>query len=131
MSIIVWTDALSVGNEGLDEDHRQLVALIDMVSEAGPTFGTVFSRLLDYVADHFEREERYMEAIGYPDLDRHRALHDAFSARVSVMLKQHNDDLFSRTDESVADFLWTWLRTHIQVEDKKYATWAVASRREG
>lgn len=123
MGHVVWTDDLSVGVPELDDDHQVLIDLLNRVADAGPSFGEVFSRLIDYVATHFEREERFMEGINYPDRDRHKRLHDAFSARIGSMLRDHAEQVFEPVDSQVADFLWDWLRAHIMVEDRKYAVW--------
>jgi hemerythrin len=124
MNAILWDASLSVGDEELDGEHRQLVRLINDVAGSGTTFAEVFSALIDYTTHHFDHEEEFLERIGYPELERHRALHDGFVAKLSAMLKQHADDAMERADDSVAEFLWDWLRSHILVEDKKYADFA-------
>lgn len=121
---IRWGQDLSVGDEALDSDHQSLIDLINAVSRSGPTFAEIFSALIDYTAQHFDREETYLKRIGYPDLDRHRALHDGFVERLSAMLKQHSADALFPADQEVADFLWDWLKNHIEVEDLAYAEFA-------
>lgn len=124
MNAIRWKSSLSVGEEMLDSDHLMLVRLLNAVWASGPSFAEVFGVLIDYTTDHFEREEAYLERIGYPDLDRHRALHDAFVERMGRMLSAHAADAMAPADDGVAEMLWDWLRTHIQVEDRKYAVFA-------
>lgn len=118
---------MTVGNDVLDSDHKVLIELINTCSEGGPSFGEVFSRLIDYVGLHFDREEVYMEEIGYADIERHRRLHDGFAARVNGMLRDHSNDVMAPADTQVADFMWDWLRDHILVEDRKYAVFAERS----
>ncbi len=124
--LMKWTDAMSVGVETLDEDHRQLIHLINNLAYADADFAEVFNRLLDYITSHFEREEAHLEALGYPGIDSHRAQHDAFADRVGEMLRHYRESGFDTTDGQVSDFLWTWLKSHILIEDMKYAIWARA-----
>ncbi|MEW5728523.1 MAG: bacteriohemerythrin [Pseudomonadota bacterium] len=124
MNAIQWEASLSVGEEALDADHQELVRLLNAVAACGPYFAEVFSALIDYTTRHFEREEDHLARIGYPELERHRGLHDAFVARLTRMLAAHADDALAPADAEVAEMLWDWLRTHILVEDRKYADFA-------
>nr|WP_211105879.1 bacteriohemerythrin [Azospirillum melinis] len=126
-----WTDALAVGEEGIDTDHMILIALMnEAASLAGQTgrsggdrrasaqaLGDAVGRLLTYTALHFEQEERLMDRCGYPDARAHKAQHEALRARA--------DELRRRLDagDSVADELLAlvreWLFEHIQRADKR------------
>jgi len=118
-----WTEAMSVGVEDLDEDHRQLIHLINALNYGDADFAHIFNQLLDYTCGHFEREEAFLEGIGYPGISGHRAQHDAFADQVSVMLKRHKDGIVEDEDAQVKDFLWTWLKGHILIEDLRYTAW--------
>ncbi|RAU23191.1 hemerythrin [Paramagnetospirillum kuznetsovii] len=126
MTTIQWTEAMSVGVEALDDDHKHLIHLINGLHYSDTGFVELFNELLDYVGGHFEREEQFLDSIGYPGLDGHRGQHDVFADQVSAMLKQYRAEGFTDTDQRVADFLWTWLKGHILIEDLKYAAWAKA-----
>ncbi|PWC49318.1 bacteriohemerythrin [Azospirillum sp. TSA6c] len=126
-----WTDALAVGEEGIDTDHMILIALMNeaaaLAGRAGRSggdrrasaraLGEAVGRLLAYTALHFEQEERLMEQCGYPDTRVHKAQHEALRSRA--------DDLRRRLDagDSVADELLAlvreWLFEHIQRADKR------------
>jgi hemerythrin len=121
---IQWTPEMSVGVAKLDDDHKELIALINAVAEAGPSFAEVFSKLLDYVGFHFDREEDYLDSIDYPDYDNHAAAHDALTDRMTALMKQHADNALARVDPEISEFLFDWLKSHIMVEDKKYAAFA-------
>ncbi|PWC78278.1 bacteriohemerythrin [Azospirillum sp. TSH64] len=126
-----WTDALAVGEEGIDTDHMILIALMNeaasLAGQAGRSggdrraaaraLGEAIGRLLAYTALHFEQEERLMDRCGYPDARAHKAQHEALRARA--------DGLRRRLDagDSVADELLAlvreWLFEHIQRADKR------------
>ncbi len=121
---IQWAEEMSVGVAALDRDHKELIALINAVAESGPSFAEVFSRLLDYVGGHFDREETYLDSIDYPDYDDHAAAHDALTGRMTELMKKHSEDALARVDQDIAAFLFDWLKTHIMIEDKRYAAFA-------
>jgi len=126
MAVIAWTEAMSVGIPALDKDHQKLIAMINDLDHAAPDFLELFNAVLDYTTGHFEREEIHLEAIGYPGLAAHRGQHDSFADEVSAMLKQFREQPFDATDTRLKDFLWSWLKGHILIEDQRYAAWTRA-----
>jgi hemerythrin len=126
MTVVQWTESMSVGVEALDNDHKRIIHMINGLHYSDAGFIELFNELLDYTSSHFEREEAHLETIGYPGVDGHRSQHDAFADKVAAMLKEYRENGFTDTDQSVADFLWTWLKGHILIEDMKYAAWSKA-----
>ena len=126
MSVITWTEAMSVGNPALDKDHQKLIEMINDLDQGAPDFMELFNAVLDYTTGHFEREETHLAAIGYPGLDAHRVQHDDFADQVTDMLKQYRSQAFEEGDTRLKDFLWSWLKGHILIEDQRYAAWTRA-----
>lgn len=126
MTVISWTEAMSVGNSALDKDHQKLIGMINDLDQTAPDFMELFNAVLDYTTGHFEREEAHLEAIGFPGLDAHRVQHDDFADQVAAMLKQYRAQAFEDDDTRLKDFLWSWLKGHILIEDQRYAAWTRA-----
>ncbi|KIL97332.1 Hemerythrin [Paramagnetospirillum magnetotacticum MS-1] len=126
MAVIAWTEAMSVDDAALDKDHQKLIRMINDLDQAAPDFMELFNAVLDYTTGHFEREETHLDAIGFPGLDAHRVQHDDFADQVADMLRQYRDSPFDAGDTRLKDFLWTWLKGHILIEDQRYAAWARA-----
>lgn len=124
MPAIAWTDALSVGVPALDKDHKTLIRMINDLDQEAPDFVALFGAVLDYTCGHFDREETYLEGLGYPELDGHHARHEDFAARVADLLRQYREDPSAAAGTRLKDVLWDWLRSHIMVEDLRYAQWA-------
>lgn len=127
MTVISWTEAMSVGNTALDKDHQKLIGMINDLDHSAPDFLELFNAVLDYTTGHFEREEAHLDAISYPGLDAHRVQHDGFADQVAAMLKQYRAEPFDAADTRLKDFLWSWLKGHILIEDQRYAAWTRAS----
>ena len=124
--MIQWNDRYSVNIPEIDEQHKQLFALIDKLSEAmkkgqsKDILGEILNGLVQYAGQHFATEEKLFAQHNYPQQDAHKAIHDDFVNKVS----EYND-LFSKGSNIVSvqliGFLSDWLMKHIMKEDQEYA----------
>lgn len=124
---IEWDNSLETGVAEVDEDHRNLVRLINeldaMLSQGVDTarFGAVIDTLIDYAENHFRREEEMLERLGYPDIVIHAESHAGFAHRLGAMVAgciiEPGPDSIAR----LRDHLRSWLIDHILLEDMRYA----------
>jgi hemerythrin-like metal-binding protein len=129
--LLFWTRHLTVGVEEFDEDHRQLIKIINELEFAvkSAVDGKVdtieieiaLHRLENYSMYHCGEEERLLEATGYPDLDAHKLEH----AHYREMLGDLKQRLLGSTDLAHAldliGFVYGWVTNHVNVTDKQYA----------
>jgi hemerythrin len=123
--VITWSQEMSVGVPELDDDHRTLVGLINKLADAqdiddAAVIEAVLDSLSTYVDEHFQREEEYMDSVGYPQLPEHRQKHRALTAQVEQIRLEFflgNRDCLG---EHTLAFLKEWLRQHILIEDMQY-----------
>lgn len=130
---IAWREQMSVGVKSIDDDHQQLISLINQFAEiasssdglSGRNEGVVRSllgRLQTYAHEHFMREERLQAQAGYDGLAENRAHHLALSKALSGMI-----DRFMAPDgagkpltaQELSKFLNSWLVDHIIKVDLK------------
>ena len=82
MSTIKWSDEYSVGVKQIDDQHKNLVDLINRLFDAmslgkgKEVLGGVFDELKKYTIIHFQTEERLMVVYGYPDYEAHKKSHE-------------------------------------------------------
>jgi hemerythrin len=125
MSFFDWQDALSVGIVEIDNQHKQLVAMInDLYSamRAGrgrEVLGGIIDKMSQYAVEHFKTEETYMTRFGYSDYSSHKASHDAFIAKVSDFKQSFSQGKILLSIE-IMNFLKDWLFQHIAKSDQKY-----------
>jgi hemerythrin-like metal-binding protein len=129
---LTWTDAMSVGHPDIDRDHQALCALINQLVHAEgrhcrDTVGRILDELAAYVAIHFEREEAYMRAGGFPGLTAHIAIHRSLTLRVAEVRSEFLSGFHYGLGNTVLDFLTTWLMQHILKEDKSFFRFFAAS----
>ncbi|HEX5394476.1 MAG TPA: bacteriohemerythrin [Rhodocyclaceae bacterium] len=126
ISLVEWTEAMSVGNHHIDEQHRILMDTINQLASAEsqndrPVLAMIVDELIAYAAFHFHFEEQLMQDCGFPRVDAHRQEHHIFTTWVSGV---RDEFIHLRRDQlgvRILNFLRDWLRDHILGEDQKYA----------
>lgn len=126
---IEWRDKLSVGDPGIDADHKALIRLInDFESRSAQsldrrTLSDTLKGLLDYAKEHFGREERLQARINYPFYDLHCHEHKRLIREVEQFARHYMTDPSVVIDEeakaSMDTFLRAWLIDHIIEQDLK------------
>jgi hemerythrin len=122
VTLIPWSNDLSVGVKAVDDQHMELVAMVNELHTAmadgrgQQALGPLFDRLIAYTQHHFSDEEALMERHACPELDRHRELHRLLVEHVQALRGKFEDGTILLSVELMA-FLKDWLVTHIQVED--------------
>ena len=131
---LVWMDAYSVGIDVLDNQHKELVRIVNQFHENLPHFtgfdclstpfkrigiyGTILS-LRSYFLNHFSTEERFMMRSKYPGFFEHKKEHDLFIRKVFDF-----EDYFVQGKLNIARemdaFLLMWLKKHTLEMDAKY-----------
>ncbi|MBI4893177.1 MAG: hemerythrin family protein [Acidobacteria bacterium] len=125
MALIEWSDALLIGVEEVDRQHRHLVEILNRLHEAMQTGGKsrdvvrVMQDVVRYTKYHFETEERYMAAAGYPELAAHRLKHRAMVAKVGAFSEEVLSGK-STVTMRLMTFLKEWLSRHILETDKRF-----------
>ena len=127
MSNIVWNEQLyGIGIEELDEQHKQLVDLLNSLiqsinrGEHDEAVKQALRGMVDYVSYHFAAEEDLMNKVDYPDFESHRKQHNAFVVKITNYLKRMQSGQELSAFELVS-FLKTWLLRHIAGSDRNIA----------
>lgn len=120
-----WNADLETGNPTIDQEHRELVAVVDQLKAAAVAGDqrAVVSNALDlfraHTMQHFPGEEREMDAVRYPGLAKHAEAHRRLTDLVvELVQKQNNGEtvLYAEVDQ-----LATTLYRHILLDDKPFA----------
>jgi len=123
MALMKWKAAYSVGNEVLDDQHRQLIDLVNKL-DSDADLDEVLEGLRRYCETHFQTEEDLLATAAYPGLKEHRKMHDAFRAWLDGMIAAHRsggDAAVARRD--IHHYLSVWLANHLLVQDQAFAPW--------
>ena len=125
-NFVEWSDALSVGIDEIDAQHRGLVALLNQLNDAiehrhgNAAVGAILARLEEYTRVHFAVEESLMRLLGYPDLDAHKREHEQLVEQLAD-LRRRFDAGKTALGFELMHFLKVWLTKHIMASDQAYA----------
>ena len=128
MPLIIWNEGFSVNIKEIDEQHKKLFNLINMLHDAMKKGGDkevlaeILQGLVDYTKYHFSTEEKYMSSFKYPDYHSHKAEHGEFIEKVLEFCKDFSEDKIGLSI-LIMPFLTDWLSNHILVNDKKYGSY--------
>jgi len=126
MAFFNWDQRFSVGIREIDMQHQKLVQMLNelydsmQAGKGNEALGKILNGMIQYTANHFATEERFMKLHKYPDFLAHKAEHDALTKQVLDLQAQ-----FSRGELAmsikVGNFLKDWLKNHISGTDMKYS----------
>ena len=124
-----WADEMSVGIAEVDEQHKTLVGILNRLfsavvsRESHEVTAEILDTLVDYSNTHFGLEEKLMQEAGYDPVEfaAHLREHRAFIEKIGSVAEKHLAEGKSVSFEIIS-FLKRWLRDHILVTDRKYAS---------
>ncbi len=128
MKDLVWDKILSVGVDEIDDDHRKLIHIFNILNhaimdrESKEYLAATLEELVNCTVWHFSHEERLMLKYRYRELDEHKAEHQELiqSAKELQQTIVESDKPFA---EEHIQFLERWLTEHILTADGRLGTY--------
>lgn len=121
MAAIIWNDALSVGIDLIDEDHKLLIEQLNLLATSDlqdtNLIASVIDALWTYTREHFAREEDLMRKSAYPRMEDHLRQHKVFVAKLTDVQRRHQAGEVPGTE--ALTFLQVWLSKHICKTDRR------------
>jgi len=127
-----WSDDFSVGIQEIDEQHKELVDLLNQLHVAiHEHHGTETSRkilddLADYTRTHFAVEESLMRVSNYPEFAAHKQNHEELIGQV-IALQEKLDTGQAAITFELLHFLKVWLTRHINEADKRFGAYFITT----
>lgn len=118
MKDLVWDNTLSVEVDEIDEDHRKLVDLLNMLTHSieqgddASYIEAILDELISCTVWHFRHEERLMLKYGYDATDEHKAEHSKLIESIEALKQKFVEEGMTVSDEDI-EFLEHWLTGHI------------------
>jgi len=136
--LLAWSDRYSVGIKIIDEQHKELIDLInDMYDHVNNDdtseriyFKAILRHIIDKIKTHFETEEKILRATNFQGYAEHKKTHDSFLLTViENILKFESGKRVSLVSFTI--FFKNWILSHILMMDKQYYKYfrGIASRR--
>lgn len=136
--IPTWNEKYSIHDTMIDIQHQKLFELADKVESAVYKFvkreelKEILTELFNYMKEHFNNEEQYMQEIHYPYLNEHKIMHKNIIRDMSYLIQ--NIKTTNDLKEKLYTIMSEWLLEHILYEDMKveqYRRSSLASEDDG
>jgi methyl-accepting chemotaxis protein/hemerythrin len=125
MQLLKWSPELELGLEHIDNQHRQLIGIINELNIAieynqpNSVMLPLVERLQAYARSHFKAEEEIFTTYNYTDRIAHEAEHETFISSVQYIRRQC-ELIDTPMSTKIRDFLLGWLCNHIKTKDMEY-----------
>ncbi|MGA1931867.1 bacteriohemerythrin [Arcobacter sp. YIC-464] len=129
---LVWKSEYNIGNLQIDKEHQQLFDIarkafnINKLQDEKTKLlelKKVVTELFEYVGNHFNDEQKFMERIKYPHLDEHKTLHTKMIDKLKTLIKDFNSLEIKEIEKELFVFIDNYFVKHIILEDKKIQLW--------
>lgn len=126
MPLLLWSNQFITDIRAIDQDHRMLVDIVNTLfddmqaDEACTACARNLDALIRYTQEHFKREEKFMEAGGYPHLASHMRQHERLTQSIHRLRAAYRADPEALRAADVWVFLRRWLGDHIVKSDMDY-----------
>lgn len=130
-NLFAWSDSFSVGIQEVDEQHKELVGLLNSLhvaikeQHAAETTRQILDDLADYTRTHFAVEESLMRVSGYPAFAAHKQNHEDLIGQM-VALQEKLDSGQAKITFELLHFLKAWLTAHINEVDRRFGEYFIA-----
>ncbi|HFB2048580.1 MAG: hemerythrin family protein [Hyphomicrobiaceae bacterium] len=124
MSALTWTDdQMALGNAEIDQAHRELVDLINIVAEANKeTFPKAFTCLVSHTREHFEFEQKLMDRNKDPKRQEHKRQHTKLIGELLALEHRVKRGQYKLARSFVTERLPEWLYLHTTTMDSMLVT---------
>lgn len=127
---LIWKDEFNIGIKIIDDEHQRLFQIISKLfalkeeeakNKRACQEGIKYFKT--HALKHFEDEEKYMELIGYEEIDMHKRLHKNFRDKTLPALEKElvREDYSPSAVEHFLAVCAGWLIGHTLTEDRAFA----------
>ncbi|MFZ2307771.1 MAG: bacteriohemerythrin [Rhodoferax sp.] len=126
MAYFEWAKDMVIDHGPIDEDHRQLVEMVNVLHSATSegrgveVVDDVLHKVIDYTLGHLQREEALMASVHYPQLEQHRRQHQQFADELNALKRKYESGSITVAAQ-LSLVLREWLSLHIRRSDKEIA----------
>jgi len=126
MKEIIWSNAYSVGVQSIDEQHKNIIRIINKLSIASnspshaESVPEVLAEMLRYAKEHLAYEELLLKKHDYPDFENHKSKHIEY---VESIIKFSTEAITEQqpNPKKLLTYLHSWWTHHILHEDMQYS----------
>jgi hemerythrin len=124
MSLLQWKPEYSVGIQSMDDEHREMIDLINTTYEKLDSDASAdqveehLGEILSTISMHFALEERIMRNAGYGEFQAHKDDHEVLLDRLRDLMDDFFDDPASGANR-LGLGLSNWFAEHFSTFDAR------------
>jgi hemerythrin len=124
MTLLQWKPEYSVGIESMDDEHREMIELINLVYEElgdhpdNDRIDSFLGDIFSSISMHFALEERIMRNAHYYEYPAHKADHEKLLDQIRDLMDSFADDPDAGARE-LRESLSTWFSEHFSTFDAR------------
>lgn len=124
-ALFQWSDSYKVGIQEVDEQHKELVNMLNALHNAivnhraKESARRILDQLAEYTRTHFLLEESLMRVTHYGGFELHKKQHEELIQQVQDLQAKLDSGTATITFE-LLHFLKGWLTHHINESDKRF-----------
>jgi len=129
MPLIEWQDKFKTGDPGVDEEHREIIDLINQLHEKLQKTDLNREDVSDFLGDintrisaHFALEESIMREKNYEDYTGHKADHDQLLDDIRDIMDYYDNGSYEEFESELSIHLKDWFTVHFATRDAKLHT---------
>lgn len=127
VSKLEWNNRYLLDVDSMDKEHHDIIEKTNSFLEALNQNNLnktkmAFDSFANLTATHFRNEEKYMEAIAYPELEKHKKMHKGLTSK--ILDYKGNLEAGNLDKQAIHKFLKNHLIFHMAEQDMKYAEFA-------
>lgn len=123
--LLIWNDDWLLGIAHLDQDHQEIVRLINRLKSIEETQDTPLQQRVDELVallrKHFQAEEAFLLKIGYPAYNTHKREHSLELAEFMALERELEGSHQNVLEHAIFQQIKCWFLNHAVVEDRDYA----------
>lgn len=125
MEKIIWDESFSVGVHDLDEQHKQVILIVNTLIEMNDLkvnseiVSDTLTKMTQYSTYHFDKEEQYMLEYEYPEYPSQKKQHQEFK-RKTINFCMETMVYKETIPGEICTYLRSWWMNHILKEDMRY-----------
>lgn len=137
-SKLIWKSEYNTGSFKVDMEHKSLfevarkalnIRTMQNDEKEIQELKEIIKTLYNYVATHFKNEEKYMQSIDYPELQRHQTVHHEILVELHSFVKTLNELDIDQIEINLYKFIEDYFIYHIVNEDKQIGLWAASLKK--
>ena len=137
---IKWDDKYKIGYKRIDDQHKELVNIINGLyncigysrsedKKLKDAFKNALKKTVDYVSYHFSYEEKIMTAIKYRKLLEHSSAHREFTQTIYDYTQSYENGSLEAV-HNLVKYLRDWLLNHVLISDKEFVMEVIETLKE-